>query len=101
MYTSTGVLKNKSVLNCNQLFVFLKGLSHIKVYLASPNIRDTVATVLTSCQLPLDYINTIHVSEVPTSSKTKVHHGPDFRDIFAGRKGGEAFYRKVEKLNLL
>lgn len=99
MYTSTGVLKNKSVLNCNQLFVFLKGLSHIKVYLASPNIRDTVATVLTSCQLPLDYINTI--SEVPTSSKTKVHHGPDFRDIFAGRKGGEAFYRKVEKLNLL
>eukprot|EP00105_Crassostrea_gigas_P024641 XP_011444949.1 PREDICTED: T-cell activation inhibitor, mitochondrial-like isoform X2 [Crassostrea gigas] len=76
-----------------------QGLSHIKVHLASPSIRDTVTTVLTSCQLPLDYINTI--SEVPTSSKTKVHHGPDFRDIFAGRKGGEAFYRKVEKLNLL
>ncbi|XP_022337002.2 T-cell activation inhibitor, mitochondrial-like [Crassostrea virginica] len=76
-----------------------QGLNHIKIHLASPSIRDTVATVLTSCHLPLDYINTI--SDNPSSSKTKIYHGPDFRDIFAGRKGGESYYRKVEKFNLL
>lgn len=75
------------------------GLNHIKIHLASPSIRDTVATVLTSCHLPLDYINTL--SDNPASSKTKIYHGPDFRDIFAGRKGGESYYRKVEKFNLL
>ncbi|XP_061163315.1 T-cell activation inhibitor, mitochondrial-like [Saccostrea echinata] len=74
-------------------------LNHVKVHLASPSIRDTVATVLTSCQLPLDYINTL--SDVPTTTKRRVYHGPDFGDIFAGRKGGEAFYRKVRKLNLI
>ncbi|XP_048737502.1 T-cell activation inhibitor, mitochondrial-like isoform X2 [Ostrea edulis] len=73
--------------------------SHVKIHLASPNIRDTVTTVLSSCQLPLDYINTI--PDVSPSTRHRVHHGPDFGDIFARRKGGEEYYRKVQKLNLL